>query len=117
MKNKRARAKIAELQDHILVSCEPPDGINEALDYILEAVAATRGGFAKTAAQHAIVATMHWVRGKQPCKKRKHTSALMLDPRTKLYMALEWLDELLMEAGYPSWQQLRDEWSDAVEEG
>ena len=114
MKNKRARVKIAELQDHILVSCEPPGGINEALDYILEAVAATRGSFARTAGLNAIGAAKQWMGGVKPCQRR---TVLTLDPRTKLYMALEWLDEILMEAGYPSWQQLRDEWSDAVEEG
>ena len=116
MKNKRARAKIAELQDHILVSCEPPDGISEAIEYTLEAVASALGGSANTPAQHAIVAALQWKNSRLPCQGTG-TEVLTLDPRTKLYMALEWLDELLMEAGYPSWQQLRDEWSDAVEEG
>ena len=117
MKHRKIRKALNTLHEVILVNANPPEGMIDAIDKVLDAAYDALGEEAKHFASNAWHAVRDWVEGEKPGAFDDMTDIYSLDPRTELYAALDGLDYIFQRAGYPSWRQLRDEWSDAVEEG
>ena len=115
MKHRKIRKALGTLKNVILVNATPPDGTVETVDNVLDAAYEALGREVRHFASNAWRAVREWVEGKKPGALDDMTGTYNLDPRTELYAALDGFDYIFQRAGYPSWQQLRDEWPDAVE--